>query len=43
MAKPEEDTLTFKEIVAILEEEIDTYERENPYEELDFHDYSDCN
>lgn len=38
MAKTKEATLTFKEVVAILEEEIENYEREHPYEELDFHD-----
>lgn len=40
MTKQKQETLTFEEIVAILEEEIEKYESEHPYEELEFNDQS---
>ena len=38
MTKTKIGTLTFEEIIEILEEEIEEYERNNPYEELEFND-----
>lgn len=40
MTKQKQETLTFEEIVEILEEEIEKYESEHPYEELRFDDQS---
>lgn len=38
MTQPYNGTLTFDDIVGILEEAIEDYEKEDPYEELDFND-----
>lgn len=41
MTETKDDPLTFNDVIWILEDEIETHERNEPYEELDFN--APCN
>jgi hypothetical protein len=41
MTKLTVDTLTYEQVIEILEEEMEEYERDSPYKELDFN--APCN